>query len=217
MARWLVAAVLIAGCKKEVVDTGPTGSCEDIVTESLTYVSAADYPPGLAEQLPLWRTLPGSYTANYCGRGSIQLKLDNLPPVEELQLVTQGIDERIPCGCTSDPQIADDDNALGAYAWAYGATVFLFDVSNDVDPLIVEEAINGVIVPVDWALLPPEAPLSMRGCAKVPVTDPTLTYTDATVVIRMDAAGGLSGTVDLTGDGESLTCELTEFVWIAEP
>src|SRR5688572_25476872 len=109
MVRCFAAVALFttlagAGCKKEEpIDTGPTGSCTDIVTESLTYVPATEYPDGLSEQLPVWRELPGRYVADYCGRGEIEVKLDNLVPAEELQLVQQGVDPRLPCGCTTDP------------------------------------------------------------------------------------------------------------------
>jgi hypothetical protein len=217
MLRWVAAAALLAGCKKEVVDTGPTGSCEDIQTQSLTYVPATDYPEGLADELDIWRGLPGTYEADYCGRGTITVKLDNMPTVEQLQIVTSGVDTRIPCGCTTDPNVAEDDNALGAHTWAYDASVFLFDApSVEETAVAVEDPLNGLLVYVDWALLPTSAPVAMRGCAKVPIEDETGTYTNATVVIRVSQLGALEGTVDLTGDGSSSTCDMTAFTKISE-
>jgi len=217
MSRWLAGVALIAACKKEVVDTGPTGSCDDLETTALSSVPAGDYPAGLTAQLGLWRELPAVYDADYCGRGLITVKLDSMPIVEDLDYVTAGVDPALACGCTTDPSFVDDDNALGAHVWSTG-TVFLFDESNDLDnPLIVEEAINGVVVDVTWAFLPAEAPFSLRGCANdIPVVDPSLTYEDATVVIRQDAAGDLSGTVQLDGPDETLLCELTSFVFVSE-
>ncbi|MBA2319764.1 MAG: hypothetical protein H0V89_01305, partial [Deltaproteobacteria bacterium] len=207
MSRWLAGVALIAACKKEVVDTGPTGSCDDLGTVVLSSVSATEYPEGLAEQLVLWREIPGVYTADYCGKGEVTIKLDSMAIPEDLEYVTSPIDERIPCGCTTDPQFADDDNALGAYVWSFQGSFFLFDEFNEFDPLIVEEAINAQVIPVTWALLPSGAPFSMRGCANdAPIVDSTATYEEASVVIRVDPAGGLSGTVQLNGPDATVEC-----------
>jgi hypothetical protein len=218
MVRWIALAVTLAGCKKEVVDTGPSGSCDDITTTPVSSVPATDYPDGLTDQLPAWRDLPGIYTADYCGRGEVEVKLDNMPIAEEIGLVTNEVDDRLGCGCTTDPDFTDSDNALGAHAYSEG-TFFLFDNDSELDPGVVEAPINGKLVNITWALMPADAPIAMRGCANdVPVTDNTGTFQTASVVIRVSPGGTQpsSGTVTLTGEDESLACELTTFVFKAE-
>jgi hypothetical protein len=205
---WVALAGALVACKKEVVDTGPTGSCDDLETANLETIPVDEWPENLDATLDPYNALPGTYTADSCA-GPITVKLDKFPPKEEIAVFSNTVDSRLPCGCASDPEFPDSDNALGATASAYGTTAFFDSADDTLDPGMEQR----LFTTVDWAFFPSSAPFLLRGCETVPAdTTGTAGWKTALVALRVDSAGTLSGNLSLSGSGDPYSCDLSGFV-----
>lgn len=210
MRSKLVALVVVglAGCGgREPFDTGPFATCEDMGTDPISSIPVDEWPAGLDVQVDQYGIIPGIYTADACGTGPINVKLFQLPSIENVEVVTETVDPALECGCRTDEGLEGTDNALGAYAYASGAIGF-FDHPGD----LLDPAVDGENFEMTWAFLPSSTGYMFRGCG---VTSVVGEYDAATVAIRIANNGLMSGTLEATGgDGEPYSCELTNFVLV---
>ncbi len=204
-----VAAMLaFAGCgDKEEEDTGPIGFCSDMGTTALSEIPVEDWPSDLGDHVEPYELIPGVYTADACGLGPINVKFDILPLIDNVSVVTTPVDPALPCGCRIDEGLEGSDNALGAYAYAYGGTAYFGDLADKLNPAVDES-----IFQMDWAFLPASTGYLFRGCGAIAIPGE---YSAATAAIRITPAGLISGTLEATGgEAEPYRCELTNFVLV---
>ena len=216
--RMLTALVVLVGCgAPEPEDTGPVGSCSDLGTSPLSSLPVDAWPAGLSDQTDDYEALPGVYTAEACGGGTVSVKISDLPPLEEVGVVTTTVDAALPCGCTIDPEIDESDNQLGAYAYVDGAKGYVGHIN--VSDAILDPAVEGRSLDMQWAFLPSTAPTALRGCGVLslePSDDFAGSVDAVTLTLRRSASGALDGVIEALGDAPT-SCALTDFTWLGPP
>ncbi len=201
MVRFALATLTACGGTDTPTDPVDLDPCDEMTTAPLPSVPSDEWPAGLSDAIVNFRDVAGTWRTDQCGDDDdwVQLKI-TVPPEEEIQIITGGVDPAAPCGCTSDPDYGSD------YEMDPIATVPVeVYVSDYTDP-----AINVKTFTLDLVFYGEGQPLDLRACAQDPI-DPALgtPWSDATVLFRIDGVGALSGTLAVSNtDRDFEACHL---------
>jgi hypothetical protein len=185
-----------------------TPACGDEATTPLAETDAASWPDGLADALVTYGELGGLWRTQMCGDPDATLDITLTLPTQEAFGVYTATPPAADCGCSQDPSFLPD----GAYGPLAAVDIDVF-VGDYLDPALANQS-----VPLKAVAFRAGEPLAIRACGGKTI-DPILgsTWTDGSVMVRVDGAGALSGTLVLVEDGSSATetCELTEWVFVS--
>jgi hypothetical protein len=204
---WVVCCFLGAcgGDAPEDTAAVPQGECA-LQGTSLGSVSADTWPAGLADGIAHFKNIGGLWQTDECGDtdDAVDVKI-TLPSEEAIQVLDGPPAEA--CGCLADPHFGDD-NALVPIAFAPGAQLFVDDFSDD--------AIDNMTQEVDVLFFEAGQDLVLRLCSHYTV-DPALgsDFTNAAMIVRVEPAGVLSGTLLMEDAAGSEICDLGSWVQIS--
>lgn len=189
-------------------DTGPPApTCGEEETTPLTEVDAPAWPDGLADGLITLGEINGVWQATLCDDPLESIEVKLIVPPQETVAVYTGDLPTPECGCSLDPHFQPD----GAYL-----PVGISDMEVYIGAY-PDNALAQRTVVTKAVLFSAGQDLELRACGGNTV-DPVLgsDWTEASVIVRVDGAGALTGTILLQQDGSTHTeiCELTEWIFV---
>ena len=213
----LVAALAMVGCgggDDEVTETGPSYSCDDLVTAPYSSLTPDEYPPNVAQSIPAAQRIEGLWEGVSCADSTqkVTVKFEPVPVIpDEIDAVLETPDPSLACGCGYDPRFGAD-NQLDLVALTPAFTM----VIDPEDGGEMEPAIDNRLFEITGALFGGENGLLFRACYNDTI-DPYLNsaYGDMTINFRLETVDDSTvlawqGTPSLTIQLDSLEAETVE-------